>query len=134
MSRAQVIAALGAPLVLRVTDGYTYIFYKNQCTKACGINDLVVLHSDSVVDAIFRSPERHYTGASSSPEMIPARVAAHGKNAPAARDTSGHKPRMKPAAPSDVKPSIPVKPLQLKPAPAATSKQPPPTTTPAKKP
>ena len=130
MSRAQVIAALGQPITLRQADGYTYIFYKNTCTRACGMNDLVVLRSDSVVDAIFRSPDRHYTGTSSSPTMIPARVAAHGKTAAAAvppkkvaapvKSTTAPAPvtTMKPGAPNDVHPSIPVNPPQLKPAPA----------------
>jgi hypothetical protein len=122
MSRAQVIAALGAPLTLRESDGFTYIFYRNQCTRACGMNDLVVLHADSVVDAIFRSPDRHYSGSSSSPEMIPARVAAHGKNAAVHHDTTGGKLRIKPAPPSDVHPSIPANPPKLKPAPTQPKK------------
>ena len=117
MTRAQVVSALGQPLTLRESDGYTYIFYRNQCTRACGMNDLVVLHADSVVDAIFRSSERHYTGTSSSPAPIPARVAARSKS-PAVRP-------MKPAPPNDARPSIPVNPPKLAPAP---------TTTPTKKP
>jgi hypothetical protein len=110
MNRQQVVAALGKPLRLSEADGYTYIFYANQCARACGMNDLVVLHADSVVDAIFRSPDRHYTGKSSSPEMIPARVARKAS-------TPSSKPLMRPGKPNDVKPSIPVNPPKLKPAP-----------------
>jgi hypothetical protein len=123
MNRKQVITALGQPLKLTEADGYSYLFYHNQCTRTCGINDIVILHADSVVDAIFRSPERHYTGTSSSPEAIPARVAARGKSAasPAKPLTvkSAPKPntQMKPGPPNDVKPSIPVNPPKLKPTP-----------------
>jgi hypothetical protein len=67
MSRAQVVAALGEPATARVASEYTYLLYPNDCGRACGMSDLVVLRRDSVVDAIFRSPVRHYTGTSSSP-------------------------------------------------------------------
>lgn len=70
MSRKQVVAALGEPATTRTASEYTYLFYRNECGKACGMNDLVVLHGDSVVDAIFRSPSRHYTGTSSSPAPL----------------------------------------------------------------
>jgi hypothetical protein len=120
MSRAQVIAALGQPLTLREADGYTYIFYRNQCTRACGMNDLVVLRADSVVDAIFRSSDRRYTGESSSPQAIPASVARRGNAAAAAAPA----PRMRPAPPSDARPSIPVNPPKLTPAPSAAPTKP----------
>ena len=67
MTRAQVVAALGAPHLERTVAEFRYLFYQNACGKACGMNDLVILSSDQVVDAIFRSPSRHYTGKSSSP-------------------------------------------------------------------
>jgi hypothetical protein len=76
MSHAQVVAALGEPVTSRTKDEYTYLFYQNACGRECGMNDLVTLLRDSVVDAIFRSPDRHYTGTSSSPtEATPVRVA-----------------------------------------------------------
>ena len=75
MSRAKVVAALGQPVTARDASEYTYLFYRNDCGRACGMNDLVVLRRDSVVDAIFRSSSRHYTGTSSSPDAI-AHVAA----------------------------------------------------------
>jgi hypothetical protein len=75
MSHVQVVSALGEPATSRTKDEYTYLFYQNSCGKECGMNDLVVLRRDSVVDAIFRSPNRHYTGTSSSPtEATPVRV------------------------------------------------------------
>jgi hypothetical protein len=67
MTRAQVEAALGAPATMRSASDYSYLYYDNGCARECGMNDLVILHADSVVDAIFRSPDRHYTGQSSSP-------------------------------------------------------------------
>ena len=70
MPRAKVVAALGEPVTARVAEEYTYLFYRNDCGRSCGMNDLVVLRRDSVVDAIFRSTSRHYTGTSSSPAPI----------------------------------------------------------------
>jgi hypothetical protein len=71
MTRAQVVAKLGEPLSFRDFQSFTYLLYKNGCERKCGMNDLVVLDSGKVVDAVFRSPARHYTGTSSSPRMIP---------------------------------------------------------------
>lgn len=101
MTKAQVIAALGEPATARTVGEDSYLFYANACGKRCGMNDLVVLHADSVADAIFRSPDRHYTGKSSSPTAIPPSVAT----------------RMKPGPPSDTRPWIPVNPPVVKPAP-----------------
>ncbi len=70
MTRAQVVAKLGEPMSARSYDGHTYLLYKNGCERSCGMSDLVVLDSDKVVDAIFRSSGRHYSGTSSSPKMI----------------------------------------------------------------
>lgn len=68
MTRAQVVARLGKPATVRTYQGTTYLLYPNKCGKACGMQDLVILDHDVVVDAVFRSPDRHYTGTSSSPE------------------------------------------------------------------
>jgi hypothetical protein len=140
MTKTQVIAALGTPVTSRSSDSMTYVFYKNACGKTCGMNDLVVLRRDSVVDAIFRSPQRHYTGTSSSPAPVPPAVAARkrsdGTVAPAKpMKLVKRKPKaaapvappapaparttpMKPGAANDTRPSIPVNPPALKPAPA----------------
>jgi len=110
MTRAQVVAALGAPTTQRTASEFTYMFYPNACGRACGMNDLVILKHDSVTDAIFRSPNRHYTGTSSSPEQTP----------PAAKSTAPL--RIKPPAkPTDATPSIPVKSTPMPPAPARTT-------------
>jgi hypothetical protein len=67
MSRTEVIDRLGRPLNERMAGGYTYLFYRNGCERSCGMNDLVILENGKVVDAIFRSAERSYTGTSTSP-------------------------------------------------------------------
>ena len=78
MTQEQVVARLGQPLSSRSYDSYTYLFYRNGCEKKCGMNDIVVLDSGKVVDAVFRSSKRHYSGTSSSPRMISAAEARHG--------------------------------------------------------
>jgi len=93
MSREQVVAKLGEPLSTRTYDGHTYLLYRNGCEKKCGMNDLVVLDSGKVVDAVFRSPSRWYSGKSSSPRMISAAEARKGAPASAAPlKTSTKKP------------------------------------------
>lgn len=67
MTQKQVIEQLGKPAAIRSFQGTTYLLYSNKCGKSCGMQDLVILDHDSVVDALFRSPERHYSGTSSSP-------------------------------------------------------------------
>jgi hypothetical protein len=115
MSRAQVVAALGAPTTARSASDYEYLFYRNECGRRCGMNDLVVLRKDSVVDAIFRSKDRVYTGTSSSPAPVPASVAASRKPSSAGAPT-----RMKPAPANDVRPSIPLDQPATRPAPSPT--------------
>jgi hypothetical protein len=68
MTRAQVIERLGKPATIRTYQGSTYLMYSNKCGKKCGMQDIVILDHDVVVDAVFRSPDRHYTGTSSSPD------------------------------------------------------------------
>lgn len=84
MSQAQVVERLGDPTLSRTSGDFTYLFYKNNCVRSCGMDDVVILRKDSVVDAMFRAPERAYSGKSSSPKAIPPEVAAHTR--PGARD------------------------------------------------
>ena len=128
MTRAQVVSALGAPATQRTASEFTYMFYPNACGRECGMNDLVILKNDSVTDAIFRSPNRHYTGTSSSPEQATPEVAAR-RLRPAAkpmttRDTTTTKPAAAKAAAT--KP-VPTKPAataaKAEPAKAAATKQ-----------
>jgi len=78
MTREQVVAKIGESLSSRSYQGFTYLLYKNGCEKKCGMNDLVVLDSGKVVDAVFRAKGRTYSGTSSSPRMISAVDAKHG--------------------------------------------------------
>ena len=89
MTHEQVVAKLGQPLSSRSFESFTYMLYRNGCEKTCGMNDLVVLDSGKVVDAVFRDPKRKYTGTSSSPRMISSREASRG---PAAAATPLRKP------------------------------------------
>lgn len=132
MTRAQVVAALGEPATLRTVSEDTYMFYVNNCGKKCGMNDLVVLHADTVVDAIFRAPNRRYTGKSSSPAAIPPAVAARQKPSVPGEplqvrpdSAAPTRRRMQPGPPNDTRPSIPVRPQILPDAPKpATKKRP----------
>jgi hypothetical protein len=128
MSRAKVVEVLGQPATVRSVAEFTYLFYLNSCAKQCGMNDLVILRADSVVDAIFRDPSRHYTGTSSSPAPISSKDAARAKPAgptarpDTARAASAPKPatRMKPPTEArDARPSIPVNPPTVRPAQSA---------------
>lgn len=76
MTREQVVAELGAPVTVREAGRFLYLFYPNGCERTCGMQDLVILENDGVVDAIFRSPRRSYSGTSSSPGTVtPGRTA-----------------------------------------------------------
>ncbi|MBI2408500.1 MAG: hypothetical protein HYV19_09405 [Gemmatimonadetes bacterium] len=79
MSKAAVVARLGAPVIERSVGDASFLFYKNNCERRCGMNDVVVLDKGKVVDAVFRSDKRRYSGTSSSPRMIPAAEAIKAK-------------------------------------------------------
>jgi len=117
MSRAKVVAALGAPSTERTVGEFRYLFYSNACGKRCGMNDLVVLKDDKVVDAIFRSSARHYTGTSSSPAPISAKEAADRASSSGAAKASSTGRMKPPAEANDARPSIPVDRPTLGPAP-----------------
>lgn len=133
MSKAQVVAALGEPATSRTASDFTYMFYLNACGKRCGMNDLVVLQRDSVVDAIFRAPNRRYTGTSSSPAAISPAAAAKMKptaaGQPMSTDPVSRPPAMRPGPPNDTRPSIPFNDgtasvAPARPAPTAPAKKP----------
>lgn len=75
MSKAQVVARLGPPNMQKSSGSSTFLYYKNGKEKTVGMADLVMLDSDKVVDAVFRSNARTYGGKSSSPSAITADVA-----------------------------------------------------------
>jgi len=74
MSQAKVVERLGEPDASRVSGDFKYLFYHNSCIRTCGMDDVVILQKDSVVDAMFRSADRSYTGKSSSPRAIRRRL------------------------------------------------------------
>jgi len=82
MSETKVVERLGAPDASRAAGDYKYLFYHNNCIRKCGMDDVVILRSDSVVDAMFRSTDRSYSGKSSSPRAISAEVAARTRPTP----------------------------------------------------
>ena len=84
MSEAKVVERLGEPDATRSAGDFKYLFYRNGCIRQCGMDDVVILQKDSVVDAMFRSADRTYSGKSSSPRAIPADVAA--RTRPGARE------------------------------------------------
>jgi len=71
MSEKDVEALWGAPAALRRAGAYTYLLYPNGCEHSCGTEDLVILESDKVVDAVLRWPGHGYSGQSSSPRALP---------------------------------------------------------------
>ena len=75
MTREQVIGRLGRPAAEHSRGTSTYIFYRNGQEKKMGMSDLVALEDGKVVDAVFRSSARRYTGKSSSPAPISADAA-----------------------------------------------------------
>ena len=80
MTKSQVIERLGAPAAERSSGAYTYLFYQNGRERTAGMSDLVILQNGAVVDAIFRSAAREYTGSSSSPDgVMPENSAASGE-------------------------------------------------------
>jgi outer membrane protein assembly factor BamE (lipoprotein component of BamABCDE complex) len=80
MTKAQVIERLGYPAAERSSGAFTYLFYQNGRERTVGMSDLVTLQNNAVVDAIFRSSERQYTGRSSSPEgVMPANSSPSGE-------------------------------------------------------
>ena len=79
MTSAQVVERLGKPAAQRTSHGLTVLYYANGCERRCGMPDIVFLKHDAVVDAIFRSSERRYTGASSSAYAIPPASARAGR-------------------------------------------------------
>ena len=144
MTRAEVVAALGTPATQRTAAEYTYMFYPNSCGRECGMNDLVILKHDSVSDAIFRSPNRHYTGTSSSPAEAwpavatrrtrptakplavkksesPSAPAKPEPAKPATEKAAAPAPMKPPAKANDAKPSIPVQKTPMPAAPAKTA-------------
>ncbi len=98
MSKDQVVARLGKPISEHSSGGSTYLYYSNGDEKKYGMHDMVALENGKVVDAVFRSSARHYTGKSSSPVAVAPEDAA----------AKGHGGRPMKAAPVEKKPAPPM--------------------------
>jgi hypothetical protein len=70
MSHDQVIAKLGKPSSEHSSGTTTYLYYPNGQEKKMGMSDMVALENGKVVDAVFRSGSRKYSGKSSSPAPV----------------------------------------------------------------
>ena len=119
MTREQVVARLGQPVAERHSGSRTYLYYRNGCESRCGMQDLVMLDGDAVVDAIFRGPRR-YTGESSSPAIVPPTRAARTRAAREATSTSDAQVSASPGdAPATLPPIAKKKPRPRRAAPLA---------------
>jgi hypothetical protein len=75
MTKDQVIAKLGKPASEHSSGTKTFLYYANGQEKTVGMSDMVAIEDGKVVDAVFRSSNRKYTGTSSSPKPISAEAA-----------------------------------------------------------
>jgi outer membrane protein assembly factor BamE (lipoprotein component of BamABCDE complex) len=99
MTKEQVIARLGKPASEHSKGTTTYLYYKNGQEKKMGMSDMVAIENDKVVDAVFRSSQRKYTGKSSSPAPVSAAAAIAKGNAGKAPGKLTVPPAKKAAAP-----------------------------------
>jgi hypothetical protein len=68
MTREEVIAVWGVPVIERQQGEWTYLHFRNGCEITCGKHDVVFLQNGQVVDAVVRGRGHTYAGNSSSPE------------------------------------------------------------------
>lgn len=107
MTHDQVIAKLGKPASEHSSGSSTFLYYANGQERKMGMSDMVAIEDGKVVDAVFRSSARRYTGKSSSPAPVSAEAAI-------AKGNGGRAPVKKAAAPA------PAKKADAKKSPAAT--------------
>lgn len=129
MSRSQVIERLGTPFAERSSGAFTYLFYSNGRERTVGMSDLVILQHGAVVDALFRSPARSYSGRSSSPDGVEPVKSAPGGERLGVPVAQGITPM--PAAPppnaapgSNASPALPDSARPAVPPPADTTRKP----------
>ena len=67
MAERDVYSLWGAPVAVRRTGEFTYLYFPNGCEHSCGHLDLVTLQNGQVTDAVVRWPGHGYGGQSSSP-------------------------------------------------------------------
>lgn len=67
MAENDVVTLWGPPSAVRHAGSFTYLHYPNGCERSCGMDDIVILQDNQVVDAILRWSGHGYSGQSSSP-------------------------------------------------------------------
>jgi hypothetical protein len=67
MTDAQVREQWGEPLTVKKIGIMSYMYYRSNCLKKCGTNDVVFLENGQVIDAVVRDKSRKYDGIASSP-------------------------------------------------------------------
>jgi hypothetical protein len=67
MTEAEVREQWGEPLTVRKLGAMSYLYYRSNCLKTCGTNDVVFLENGQVIDAVVRDTHRKYDGIASSP-------------------------------------------------------------------
>lgn len=67
MTVAEVKEQWGEPLTTRAVGVMSYLYYRSDCLKKCGTNDVVFLENGQVIDAVVRDKGRRYDGIVSSP-------------------------------------------------------------------
>jgi outer membrane protein assembly factor BamE (lipoprotein component of BamABCDE complex) len=115
MTRDQVVGKLGKPTSEHSSGSATFLYYKNGQERKMGMSDMVALDSGKVVDAVFRSGARRYTGRSSSPAPVSAEAAiakgnggkAPPMNMPAARKSPETKKAAAAARAPEAKKAVP---------------------------
>ena len=75
----QVRRVLGDPVYTSAYGEHTFYFYDNFREKQAGFLDFVIFRNGRVVDAVFRHPDHHYAGNSSSPRGVTPRPTPGGE-------------------------------------------------------
>jgi hypothetical protein len=75
----QVQEVLGPPLYTSGYGEHTFYFYDNGREKEAGFLDFVIFRAGRVVDAVFRHPDHHYAGNSSSPRGVTPKATPGGE-------------------------------------------------------
>lgn len=67
MTEAEVREQWGEPLTVKKLGIMSYMYYRSECLRTCGTNDVVFLENGQVIDAVVRDRSRKYDGIASSP-------------------------------------------------------------------
>ena len=92
MTPTEVTAAWGQPTSTRTRGAFTYMNYPSDCMPGCGTQDVVILQDGKVVDAIARSHNHVYEGASTVGTKSPGYTDSAGVTTPAKTPPAASKP------------------------------------------